>query len=332
VRGSARLAKGQRMTVLVTGGAGFIGSHFIERLLARGGESNVLCLDNFNAYYDPALKRANVALFAHDKRVVVVEQSFCDAPAMRQLLDAHRVRQIVHLGAYAGVRASIATPLLYEEANVRGTLALLEAARAYPVERFLLISSSTIYGPGAAVPFQEDAPLGVPLSPYGATKRAAELLGQAYHHLHGVAVVCLRPFSVYGPRIRPDLAMRVFAESIELGQPVPLFGDGQIRRDFTHVSDICDGLLAALQAENVVGEAINLGHHEPVAMRELLAMLEEALARKAVIDQRPALAVDMPVTCADLTKARRLLGYRPKVALADGVRDFVAWFRRTKIA
>lgn len=318
------------MTVLVTGGAGFIGSHFIERLLAHGGDAKVLCLDNFNAYYDPALKRANVAIFARDPRVVVVERSFCDPPAIRQLLDEHRVRQIVHLGAYAGVRASIATPLLYEEANVRGTLVLLEAARACGVERFLLISSSTVYGPSAAVPFQEDAPLGVPLSPYGATKRAAELLGQTYHHLHGVPVVCLRPFSVYGPRIRPDLAMRVFAESIELGRPVPLFGDGRIRRDFTHVSDICDGLLTALEAENVAGEAINLGHHEPVAIRELLAMLEEALGRKAVIDQRPALAVDMPVTCADLKKAQRLLGYRPKVTLADGVRDFVAWFRRSK--
>jgi UDP-glucuronate 4-epimerase len=320
------------MTVLVTGGAGFIGSHFIERLLARGGDAKVLCLDNFNDYYDPALKRANVARFAHDKRLIVVERTFCDAQAMRHLLDIHRVRHVVHLGAYAGVRASIARPQLYEEANVRGTRALLEAARACPVERFLLISSSTVYGPEAGVPFQEDAPLGAPLSLYGATKRAAELLGQTYHQLHGVPLVCLRPFSVYGPRIRPDLAMWVFAESIAAGRAVPLFGDGRMRRDFTHVSDICDGLLSALEAENVAGEAINLGHHEPVIVREMLSLLEDALGRKAVIDQRPALPVDMPVTCADLTKAERLLGYRPKVALADGVRDFVAWFRGTKSA
>jgi UDP-glucuronate 4-epimerase len=317
------------MTVLVTGGAGFIGSHFIERLLAEGGDSKILCLDDFNDYYDPALKRANAALFARNKRVVVVEQSFCDARAMRQLLPEYGVRQIVHLGAYAGVRSSIAAPLRYEEANVRGTLALLEAARSCGVERFLLISSSTVYGRGAAVPFQEDAPLGVPHCPYGATKRAAELLGQTYHYLHGVPVVCLRPFRVYGPRIRPDLAMRVFAESILRDRPITLFGDGRICRDFTHVSDVCDGLLAAMRAENIAGEAINLGHHEPVAISRLIAMLEDALARKAVIDRRPAFAGDMPVTCADLTKARRLLGYEPKIALADGIRDFVAWLRRT---
>jgi UDP-glucuronate 4-epimerase len=317
------------MAVLVTGGAGFIGSHLIERLLARPGDARIVCVDQFNDYYDPSLKRANVAGFAANPRITIVERSFCDAPAMRELLEKHRVKHVVHLGAYAGVRASIANPFVYEESNVRGTLAMLEAARACPVERFLLISSSTVYGAGAAVPFQEDAPLGMPLSPYAATKRAAELLGQTYHQLHQVPVVCLRPFSVYGPRIRPDLAMRVFAESIVGGRPVPLFGDGSVRRDFTHVSDICDGLLAALQAEHVVGKAINLGHHEPVAMRDLLAMLEQALGRKAIIDRRPALASDMPVTCADLTKARRLLGYQPRVSLTDGIRDFVAWFLRT---
>jgi UDP-glucuronate 4-epimerase len=317
------------MTVLVTGGAGFIGSHLIERLLARDDASRIVCLDNFSDYYDPALKRANAAIFSAHKRVKVVEASFCDWASMARLLADEHVRQIVHLGAIAGVRTSIANPLLYEETNVRGTLALLEAARAHPVERFLLISSSTVYGHGARVPFSEDAPLGVPLSPYGATKRAAELLGLNYHYLHSVPVVCLRPFSVYGPRIRPDLAMYVFAESIMRARAVPLFGDGSVRRDFTHVSDICEGLLSALEADNVSGEVINLGHHDPLSMRQLLSMLEEALGRKALIDQRPALAGDMPITCADLTKAERLLEYRPQVTLSEGVRDFAAWFRRT---
>lgn len=225
------------------------------------------------------------------------------------------------------MRASIANPLAYEATNVGGTLALLEAARACPVERFLFVSSSTVYGADAAVPFREDAPLGVPLSPYGASKRAAELLGLNYFRLHGVPLVCLRPFSVYGPRIRPDLAMWVFAESIERSHPVPLYGAGSVRRDFTHVSDICDGLLATLTVDGVLGETINLGHQEPVAIRDLLAMLERELGRNAVIEQRPACAADMPVTCADLTKAGRLLGYHPRVELADGVRDFVAWFR-----
>ncbi|MEX0677148.1 MAG: NAD-dependent epimerase/dehydratase family protein [Pirellulales bacterium] len=318
------------MTVLVTGGAGFIGSHFIERLLASDPQANVVCLDNFNDYYDPARKRANVAAFADSARVTIVEQSFCDPAVVGSLVARNGVRQIVHLGGYAGVRASMVMPLEYEEANVRGTLVLLETARAHRVERFVLVSSSTVYGAGSAVPFREDAPLGVPLSPYGVTKRAAELLGQHYHLVHGVPVVSLRPFSVYGPRIRPDLAMHAFAESIEKGKPVVLFGDGTIQRDFTHVSDICAGLLAAMHAEGAVGEAINLGHHDPVAIGDLVRMLEDALGRKATIERRPPLAADMPLTCADLAKAERLLEYRPRVSLADGLRDFVAWFRRQK--
>jgi UDP-glucuronate 4-epimerase len=315
------------MSVLVTGGAGFIGSHFIEWLLARDAESRVVCLDNFNDYYAPRHKRANVALFAADPRVKIVEGTFCDAAAMRQVFAAEQVRRVVHLGAYAGVRASIAHPLIYEEVNVRGTLVLLEAARAAGVERFLLISSSTVYGGRAQIPFQEDAPLGIPLSPYGATKQAAELLCQTYQHLHGLPTVRLRPFNVYGPRIRPDLALYVFARAMIEGRGVPLYGDGSVRRDFTHVSDVCEGLGAALTAPQAVGQAINLGHHAPISMRELLTQLEQTIGRKAIVERRPAVAGDMPVTCADLTKAQRLLAYSPRIALADGLRDFVAWLR-----
>jgi UDP-glucuronate 4-epimerase len=320
------------MTVLVTGGAGFIGSHFIERLLAEAGDGKIVCLDNFNHYYNAALKRANVARFSRNPRVIVVERSFCDVHAMRHLFDLHGVRQVVHLGGYAGVRASMVAPLEYEESNVRGTLTLLEAARTSPVERFLLVSSSTVYGPDVAVPFQEDVLLGMPLSPYGASKQAAELLGEMSYRQHGVPVVRLRPFSVYGPRMRPDLALHIFATAIDEGRPISLFGDGSVARDFTHVSDICTGLLAALTAEGVVNQAINLGHHEPIEIRQLIALVEQELQRKAVVEQQPGLAIDMPVTCADLGKAERLLGYSPKVAIADGVRDFVAWFRQQKPA
>ena len=315
------------MSVLVTGGAGFIGSHFIELLLARDAAARIVCLDDFNDYYDPALKRANVARFANDPRVSIVEQSFCDAASVERLLNEHQVRRVVHLGAYAGVRASVDHPAIFVKTNVGGTLALLEAARTRPLERFVLASSSTVYGQGAREPFVEDAPLGIPLSPYGVTKRAAELLCFSYWKMHRVPAVCLRPFSVYGPRIRPDLAMWVFAESIAGSRSIPLLGDGNYRRDFTHVSDVCEGLLVAMEAEGVVGEAINLGHDTPVPIRELIALLEKALGRKAVIEHRPASPADLPVTCADLTKARRLLDYEPSVALADGVRDFVAWFR-----
>ncbi len=314
------------MSILVTGGAGFIGSHLIERLLDEGSEP-IVCLDDFNGFYDPAVKRANVAPFVNDSRVTIVEETFCDAPAMRRLFDEQSISKVVHLGGYAGVRPSVANPLIYEQTNVGGTLSLLEAARARPIERFLLISSSTVYGRDAAVPFVEDAPLGCPLSPYAASKRAAELFGQTYRELHRVPVVCLRPFSVYGPRLRPDLALSIWTEAIESGRPVPLFGDGTMRRDFTHVSDLCGGLLAALQRPGVIGETVNLGHAEPIAMRDVIETLTRVIGKPAKIERKPEMPGDMPSTCADLTKARRLLGYQPQVPFDDGVREFVAWFR-----
>ncbi len=315
------------MSILITGGAGFIGSHLIERLLKESQE-RLVCLDSFNDYYDPALKRSNVTGFSKHERVTIIEESFCNLSAMRRLFTEHEVRLVVHLGAYAGVRPSVVQPLLYVEHNVRGTLVLLEAAREFAVERFLLVSSSTVYGRGASAPFCEDQPLGVPMSPYGASKRAAELLGLTYFDLHRVPVVCLRLFSVYGPRLRPDLAMMVFTEAIASGLPLPLFGDGSIRRDFTYVDDINTGLIAALTANRVGGEAINLGHSEPVEIRHLIALIEDELGRKAIIDHRPSVPEDMPVTFADPTKARRLLEFAPQVPLAEGVRRFVAWYRQ----
>jgi UDP-glucuronate 4-epimerase len=313
------------MSILITGGAGFVGSHLIERLLRESNE-HIVCIDNFNDYYDPALKRANVAGFKNHPRVTLLEQSFCDQSATRRVFAEHQIERVVHLGAYAGVRPSVARPLVYEENNVRGTLVLLEAAREFPVKRFLLISSSTVYGRGAGVPFDEDQPLGVPLSPYGATKRAAELLGLTYVDLHQVPVVCLRPFSVYGPRLRPDLAMTIFTESILTGRALPLFGDGSIRRDFTHVDDINSGLIAALTADSAVGQAINLGHSEPIEIREVISLLEKALGRKANIERRPPVPEDMPITYANLAKAERILGYKPKMPFAAGVAQFVEWF------
>lgn len=314
------------MTVLVTGGAGFIGSHVIERLLS-GADARVVCLDDFNPFYDPALKRANVERFAGDPRVSVVEGSFLDRPLLDRVLAQHQIRQVVHLGAIAGVRPSIDAPLVYEEVNVRGTLTLLEAVRKLALERFVLVSSSTVYGMGAVAPFRDDGPVGLPLSPYGVTKRAAELLGLTYHQLHGVPVVCLRPFSVYGPRMRPDLAMHAFASAMLEDRPVVLFGDGSIERDFTHVSDICSGILAALHKPQAVGETFNLGHHQPVSIRGLVELLEAAVGRRSRIDARPAAQGDMPLTCADLTRSERILGYRPRIALEDGVREFVQWLR-----
>ncbi len=317
------------MAILVTGGAGFIGSHMIERLLERTSEA-IVCLDNFNDYYDPAIKRRNVAGFGDRRQVKIVEGSFCQQDRMRQLFDDEDVTEVIHLGAYAGVRPSVEQPHLYQQANVEGTLCLLEAARQHPVNRFQLISSSTVYGANAGIPFVEDAPLGMPLSPYGATKRAAELLGLVYFGLHNVPVVVLRPFSVYGPRLRPDLAMSIFTQAICEDRPLPLFGDGSIRRDFTHVSDICDGLLSARSADNVVGQCINLGHSEPIEIRRLIGLLEEAIGRRAKIRREPEKPGEMPITFADLTKAETLLAYRPQVPIEQGVAEFVAWFLQNR--
>ena len=315
------------MSILVTGGAGFVGSHFIELMLRESDES-LVCLDNFNSYYDPALKRSNVAPLEHDPRVTTIHADFCDQDANTRILAEYHIDRVVHLGAYAGVRASVANPHVYQEVNVGGTLALLEAAREHSLERFLLVSSSTVYGAGAGVPFREDAALGVPASPYGATKRAAELFGLTYHALHDIPVVCLRPFSVYGPRLRPDLALSIFTRAIHLGESFPLYGDGAIRRDFTHVSDICQGLKSALTADGVVGEEINLGNDHPVEMREIIERLEAAIGKAAQFDRRPERPEDLPATWADLSKAKRLLGYNPQVELEEGIPEFVDWYVR----
>jgi UDP-glucuronate 4-epimerase len=317
------------MKILVTGGAGFIGSRFIERALERC-DAAIICLDDYNDYYDPAIKRRNAAGFAADPRVRMIERSFNDADAMRRLFADERPTHIVHLGAFAGVRYSVENPFPYVTNNVDGTLALLEAARHHPVERFVLVSSSTVYGRNAAAPFVEDAPLGTPLSPYGASKRAAELLGLTYCDLFQVPVVCIRPFSIFGPRLRPDLALSIFTAAILDDRPLPLFGDGTIRRDFTYIDDFCTGLEATLTRDGVVGEAINLGHDEPIPIRNVIAVLERVLGKQAKIDRRPDRPGEMPVTHADLTKARRLLGYAPTTDFETGVRAFVEWFKSVR--
>lgn len=314
------------MTILVTGGAGFIGSHFIE-LLLKQSDADIVSLDNFSDYYDPALKRANAALFADEPRVRLVESNFCDVDENVRHLAENNVTHVVHLGAHAGVRASVDSPHAYVRNNVEGTLAMLEATRRHKVDRFLLVSSSTVYGRGVKIPFCEDAPLGIPASPYGVSKRAAELMGFSYVGLHNVPVVCLRPFSVYGPRLRPDLALSIFARAIYRDEEIPLCGDGTIRRDFTHVGDICAGLLAAITADNVVGLAINLGNSSPIEIRQLIARLEAEFGKTAKIRQIAERPEDLPITFADLTKAERLLGYKPKVSFDDGIPEYVSWFK-----
>jgi UDP-glucuronate 4-epimerase len=310
------------MITLVTGGAGFIGSNLIRHLLA-GGVRRVICFDNFDSYYSPEQKRANIAKYARNPAVTVVSGSVTDATFVKQLFDTYGVTHVAHLAAKVGVRASLSDPQGYAKVNVVGTHVLLEAARRHGIERFLLVSSSSVYGRGAELPFVEDRHLGEVMTPYGESKRAAEVLVREYHQQHGVPIVCVRPFSVYGPCMRPDLALSLFIRAIVSRAPVPLIGGGHDRRDFTHVDDVCAGLLLALERPEAIGRAFNLGRGQAVQIREAIILLEEALRLKAVIEDFPREVAEIPVTLADLTNSSRVLGYVPHVSLAEGITSYV---------
>jgi UDP-glucuronate 4-epimerase len=314
------------MRVLVTGGAGFIGSHLVERLLKQG--HGAVILDDFNDFYDPAIKLANIASVTKDARVFRVDLR--DNHAVRNLFRRERFDAIVHLAARAGVRPSIAQPQLYYDTNVNGTLHLLDAARTIGLERFVLASSSSVYGISKTVPFSEDMHLTQTISPYAASKIAAEFLCSTYSHLYGMRVVALRYFTVYGPRQRPDLAIHQFTRKILAGEPIDQFGDGTTRRDYTYIDDIIQGTVAAMKYDRAMFDIFNLGENETVQLKDLIEQIERAVGKKAAINRLPEQPGDVPLTCADISKARRLLGYFPTTKLADGLPKFVEWFREMK--
>src|SRR5438067_9741741 len=314
------------MRILVTGGAGFIGSHLVEKLLIAGHA--VVILDDFNDFYDPQIKHANIAGFADD--VTVCHIDLRDGAAVRNLFHREKVDAIAHLAARAGVRPSIELPQLYYDTNVSGTLHLLVAARLTGVERFIFASSSSVYGASKIVPFSEDQHLTQTLSPYGATKVASEFLCSTYSHLYQLRVVALRYFTVYGPRQRPDLAIHQFTRRIYAGQPIEQFGDGTTRRDYTYIEDVIQGTMAALNYAGPLFDIFNLGESETIELRNLIAAIENALGKKAKINQLPEQPGDMPLTCADISKARKLLGYRPTTRLNEGLPRFVEWFLRSQ--
>jgi len=315
------------MPILVTGGAGFIGSHFIEALLQK--DRQVLCLDNFNDYYSPEVKRLNLAEATKDERLAVVEGDICDRPLLDRLFSENELHTVVHLAARAGVRPSIAQPLLYEKNNCEGTLNLLECCRAYGVHKFIFASSSSVYGVSSRLPFAEDDPVDCPISPYAVTKRVGELYCYNYSRLYGIHAICLRLFTAYGPRQRPDMAIHKFTRLIAAGKPVTLYGSGDSRRDYTYVSDVVDGILGALECP-LEFEIINLGSHHTVELRYLLQLIEDALGKKARIEQLPDQPGDVPVTYADVSKGRRLLGYGPTVSIEEGIEKFVTWFKQSQ--
>lgn len=316
------------MRILVTGGAGFIGSHLVEKLLAAGHD--VAILDDFNDFYDPQIKHENVAAFSKD--VPIHHVDLRDNGAVRNLFHGEKFDTIVHLAARAGVRPSIQHPQLYYDTNVSGTLHLLEAARVTGVERFVFASSSSVYGISKTVPFSEDLHLTQTISPYAATKIAGEFLCSTYSHLYGLRVVALRYFTVYGPRQRPDLAIHQFTKRIHAGQPIDQFGDGTTRRDYTYIDDIVQGTMAALKYDGSLFDIFNLGESETIQLKDLIAAIETALEKKAKINQLPEQSGDVPLTCADISKAQRLLGYKRTTRFSDGLPRFVDWFLRVNRA
>jgi UDP-glucuronate 4-epimerase len=313
------------MRILVTGGAGFIGSHLVEKLLASGEQ--VAILDDFNDYYDPRIKRENIASVARD--IAIHQVDLRDAAAVRSVFHEAKFDVIVHLAARAGVRPSIAHPRLYYDTNVAGTLHLLEAARVTGVQRFVFASSSSVYGVCPTVPFSENFHLTQTISPYAATKIAGEFLCSTYAHLYQIRVVALRYFTVYGPRQRPDLAIHQFTRRIHEGKPIDQFGDGTTRRDYTYVDDIIQGTTAALRYEGPLFDLFNLGESETIPLRDLIANIETALGKKAKINQLPEQPGDVPLTCADISKARQFLGYAPQTPFREGLPKFVDWFLRS---
>ena len=312
------------MRILVTGGAGFIGSHLAEKLLVAGHDVSIL--DDFNDFYDPQIKHANIATI--EDEIALHHIDLRDSGAVRTLFHHEKFDAIAHLAARAGVRPSIQQPQLYYDTNVGGTLHLLQAACSIGIERFIFASSSSVYGVSKTVPFSEDLHLTQTISPYAATKIAGEFLCSTYSHLYQMRVVALRFFTVYGPRQRPDLAIHQFTRRIHAGEAIDQFGDGTTRRDYTYIDDIIQGVMASLHYEGPLFDIFNLGENETIQLKDLIAAIESAVGRKAKINRLPEQAGDMPLTCADISKARKLLGYNPTTSLNEGLPKFVEWLLR----
>jgi UDP-glucuronate 4-epimerase len=305
---------------LVTGGAGFIGSHLVDLLLDEGWQVTVV--DNFDPFYDPQIKRQNIAPHLSHPNYRLVEVDIRNLEALRKYLSGE-YDVIVHLAAKAGVRPSVLDPVSYYEVNVRGTLNLLELAREWGVRQFVFASSSSVYGANPNLPWREDDHLLLPVSPYGATKLAGETLGRVYSHLYGIRCIALRIFTAYGPRQRPDLAIHKFARLMLEGKPIPVYGDGSARRDYTYIDDLVRGIRAAMDYEGAPYEVFNLGSGRPITVLEVVRSLEEVLGVKVRIEYFPVLAGDVPHTWANVEKAERLLGYIPKTPFSEGLIRFV---------
>jgi UDP-glucuronate 4-epimerase len=314
--------------VLVTGGAGFIGSNLVKALLTKG-DIRITCIDNFDDFYSRKQKEQNIADFAGNPNFNLIEGDIREASAYHRIDNA--VDTIVHLAAKAGVRPSIKNPMLYVDVNIRGTQMLLEYARLKSVRQFVFASSSSVYGINEHVPWEENEHL-MPISPYASTKLSGEMLGHVYSHLYGIRFLALRFFTVYGPSQRPDLAIHKFVKSILNDQPIPVYGDGNSSRDYTYVDDVIKGIIAAMDYNASAFEIINIGNNKTVTLKELILAIEKVCGKNAIIAHQPEQPGDVPRTCANISKARQMLGYDPSTELSAGLAEFYRWFREFAVA
>lgn len=312
------------MHILVTGGAGFIGSHLVDALLAEGHRATVL--DNFDTFYERSSKEQNIEPHRQHPRWRLVEADLRDADALRDALPGD-FDVIVHLAAKAGVRPSLLDPAAYQDVNVRGTQNMLEFARERSVRQFVFASSSSVYGVNPRVPWSEDDHVLQPISPYASTKVSGELLGHVYSHLYGIRFIALRFFTVYGPRQRPDLAIHTFARNMLAGRPITVYGDGSTRRDYTYIDDAIAGVRGAIDYTRTNYEVINIGNNEAISILEMIRGLEDALGATATLQRQPEQPGDVPQTLANIEKAKQLLDYQPRTRYATGVRAFVQWIQ-----
>jgi len=316
-------------TIFVTGGAGFIGSHLCERLLRDG--VHVICIDNFDSFYDPNIKIKNAEGMAKKFADLfeLVTGDIRNPDHLKGVFQKSKIDFVVHLAARAGVRPSIAEPLLYQDVNIRGTMVLLEACKENGIKNFIFASSSSVYGENQRVPFKEEDLDIQPISPYGATKRAGELLCYSYRHLYGMNIACLRIFTAYGPRQRPEMAIHKFTRLIDRGDKIPIYGDGTSRRDYTYIDDLVDGILGVIQYHKGF-EVYNLGESQTTSLKELIQLIEEAFGKKANIEMLESQPGDVSMTYADITKAKQMLKYQPKVRMEEGIKRFVEWYKKNR--
>jgi UDP-glucuronate 4-epimerase len=313
--------------ILVTGGAGFIGSHLCERLLSE--QNSVVCVDDLNDFYSPKIKEKNLEELRKNASFKFYKENILDAGAMDEIIRDEEIDTIVHLAARAGVRPSLSQPALYAKVNVEGTVNLLEAARKNNITNFIFGSSSSVYGINSKVPYTEKDPVEQPISPYAATKRAGELICFTYNHLYGMNISSLRFFTVYGPRQRPEMAIHKFTQLIDEGKEIEVYGDGTTKRDYTYITDIIDGITAAIK-KNRGNNIYNLGNSSTVELNQLIKLIEDELGKKAKIRKMPDQPGDVPITYADLMKSKKMLDYQPKVRIEEGIRRFILWFKQQK--